>query len=108
MPLANIAGFVAGSAKITGQGGNGRGKRDPVAVATSSGSIKTGLNTRAGWTANRLTTERVPGMRAFRRETIEIRGEIERVSVDTTSIPSLLIGKKDKYVGRATHRGSDS
>lgn len=47
-------------------------------------------------------------MRAFRRETIEIRGEIERVSVDTTSIPSLLIGKKDKYVGRATHRGSDS
>ena len=99
MPLPDVAGRVAGVAEMMRECLRIGGQRNAVAPAAGFRRIESRLQARAGRSADRLAGEGVGHMRTGLRHAIEVGHQVERIAVQSGTIPALLVGEKNDDVG---------
>ena len=69
--------------------------------------VETGLQTRPGRSANRLTGDAGIDVGAVVRHAVKIRSQVKWVPMGTGCIPALLVGKKYNDVRLFAHRSKE-
>jgi hypothetical protein len=100
VPLADVGGSVAAFSQALGDGRLAQGQHAVVDMAAELGGVFAGLQTGPRRTADRLAGEGMLEARALGGEPVEIRGDVQRLTVAAAGVPALLVAEQKHDVGR--------